>query len=62
MANKKKNSTPPEQEIHICYICGREIHGDHVYIKTRRRSELHIHFECVPGGDKEKWRRLNDQA
>ncbi len=49
MAGKKKNNTPPQQEIHICYICGKEIHGDHVYIKTKRRSELRIHFECMPG-------------
>jgi len=47
MAGKKKNSTPPEQEIHICYICGKEIHGDHVRIKPRRQRERHIHFECM---------------
>lgn len=35
MAGKKKNSTPLEQEIHLCYICGKEIYGDHVYIKPR---------------------------
>ena len=48
MANKK-NSTPPEQEIHICYICGKEIHGDHVRIKPRKQRERHIHFKYVPG-------------
>lgn len=58
----KRKPSEPEQKTYLCYICGKEIHGDHVQIKTKRRSELHIHFECMPGGDKEKWRRLNDQA
>ncbi|MGC6173226.1 hypothetical protein [Lacrimispora sp. 38-1] len=49
MAAKKKIRSPELEEGHLCYICGKEIHGDHVYIKTRRRSELHIHFECMPG-------------
>ena len=48
MPAKKKAGGPPPVETHICYICGKEIHGDHVYIKTKRRTELHIHFECVP--------------
>lgn len=43
----KLKASVPQQEIYICYICGKEIHGDHVYIKTKRRSELHIHFECM---------------
>jgi hypothetical protein len=45
--NKKSNPPPPK--IYICYICGKEIHGDCEHITTRRRTELHIHFECVPG-------------
>ena len=49
MAGKKKSSTPPQQETYLCYVCGKEIHGDHVYIETKRRSKLHIHFECMPG-------------
>lgn len=60
MAVKKKSSAPPQQEkIHLCYICGKEIHGEHVYIETKRKSKLHIHFGCMPGGDEEKWKRLN---
>ena len=49
MASKKKNNAPTQHEIHICYICGKEIHGNHVRIKPRRQGERHIHFECVPG-------------
>ena len=49
MMPAKSKVSAPQQEIHICYICGKEIHGDHVYIKTKRRTELHIYFECVPG-------------
>lgn len=45
----KRKPSEPEQKTHICSYCGKEIHGDHVYIKTKRRSELRIHFECVPG-------------
>lgn len=44
-----KSKTVPQHEIYICYICGKEIHGDHVRITTKRRSKLHMHFECVPG-------------
>lgn len=49
MPAKKKDSVPVKQS-HICYICGQIISGDHVYIKTRRGSELHIHHECVKKG------------
>ena len=49
MPAKKKVGGPPPVETHICSYCGKEIHGDHVYIKTKRRTELRIHFECVPG-------------
>lgn len=45
-AKKKPKEAPPT----LCYICGREIEGDHVYIKTRRRTELHIHFGCMNQG------------
>lgn len=44
MAAKKKEKKP---EVFLCYICGKEIYGDHVFIQTRRRSKLHIHFECM---------------
>lgn len=56
MAKEKKQ---PEPKTYLCEEYGREISGDHVYIKTRRHTELHIHFECMPtgrrshGGDKE---------
>lgn len=53
-----KEKKQPESPVYICSECGREISGDHVYIKTRRRTELHIHFECMPGkrdvNDKDK--------
>ncbi len=45
----KKKSDVPAEENHVCYICGKLISGDHVYIKTKRNSELHIHYECMPG-------------
>lgn len=50
MANKKKTNVPPTKQEHTCYMCGKEISGDHVYIKTRRQTKLHIHKECVPIG------------
>jgi len=49
MAKKVERKKPPEPEVYTCSECGREISGDHVYIRTRRRTELHIHFECMPG-------------
>lgn len=47
--NKAKEKKQPESPVYICSECGKEISGDHVYIKTRRRTELHIHFGCMPG-------------
>ena len=47
MPAKKKEDKP---QTYLCYICGKEICGEHVYIKTKRRTELHIHFGCMPGG------------
>lgn len=46
MSNKK--SAPP-QKIYICFICGKEIHGDCEHIKTKGQRERQIHFECVSG-------------
>ena len=46
---KTKEKKQPEPRTYICNESGREISGDHVYIRTRRRTELHIHFECMPG-------------
>lgn len=41
-------------EIHICYICGKDILPDeeYEYVRTRRGSELYMHKKCV--------RRFND--
>lgn len=52
MAGKKKTTAPPEKQAHICYVCGREISGDHVCIRTKRHTELHIHNGRMP--EKEK--------
>lgn len=49
MVAKAKEKKAPKPRTYICSECGREISGDHVYIKTRRRTELHIHFGCMPG-------------
>lgn len=40
---------PKSEPVYICSICGKDIAGDHVYIKTRRRMEQHIHYGCMPG-------------
>ena len=48
MAIKAKEKKQPESSVYICSQCGQEISGDHVYIKTKRRTELHIHFGCMP--------------
>lgn len=45
--SKKKN----QEQTYLCYLCGKEILTDKfVYIKTRRRTELRIHDECMPHG------------
>lgn len=44
----KKKSDVPAEENYVCFTCGKLISGDHVYIKTKRNSELHIHYECIP--------------
>ncbi|MCI5996121.1 MAG: hypothetical protein MRZ45_09310 [Blautia sp.] len=41
-----------ETAAHICSMCGKEIHGEHVYIRTRRRTDMHIHPECMNTGGK----------
>lgn len=38
----------------LCSECGKPIEGDHVYIKTKRGSELHIHYECMPKAPKKR--------
>lgn len=49
MVAKAKEKKQPESPVYICSECGREISGDHVYIKTKRRTELRIHFGCMLG-------------
>lgn len=39
---------------YMCYVCGKEISGDHVYIQIKRKTKLHIHFECMNTGVNEK--------
>lgn len=41
-----------DNQIYICPECGKQIGGDHVVIRTRRNTELHIHYGCIPGGRK----------
>lgn len=38
----------PTFPVFSCSECGKEITGEHVKIMTRRRTELHIHFGCMP--------------
>ena len=38
------------KRLFLCRECGKPIEGDHVYIKTRRGSELHIHYQCISKG------------
>lgn len=38
-----------DSRIYLCSVCGKEIKGDHVMIRTRRHTELHIHYKCMPG-------------
>lgn len=52
--NKTKGKKIKEPKTYICSECGGEISGDHVYIRTRRRTELHIHFGCMPVGRRDK--------
>lgn len=50
MPGKKKSDPSEKKQPVVCSECGQEIIRDHVYIKTRRGTELRIHFECMPGG------------
>lgn len=52
-----------QAKIYICSECGKPIEGDHVYIKTKRGTELHIHNECIPRGERrEKDGRAQSKA
>lgn len=48
MATTKKKEEKPVT--YMCYMCGKEISGDHIYIQTKRKTKLHIHFECMNTG------------
>ena len=50
MTKKVEKKKQPEPKVYTCRECGREINGDHVYIRTRSRTELHIHYECMSMG------------
>ncbi len=41
------------RKVFLCSECGKPIEGDCVYIKTRRGTELHIHYECIPKAPRE---------
>lgn len=48
MGNRKEKK---QEQTYLCYLCGREIlTNKFVYIKTKRRTELRIHNECMPRG------------
>lgn len=42
----KKSSPPKKEHPLVCSFCGKDIIGDHIYIQTRRRTQLHICPEC----------------
>ena len=44
-----------KNKLHICFICQKDIAPDEEfeYIKTRRRTELYMHKNCVPKGRKD---------
>lgn len=44
MTTKKKQKVEVK---HICHLCNQEISGDYEYIKTRRRTELYFHSDCI---------------
>lgn len=46
MGRTKPEKKPDNQE-YICSECGNVIEGDHVFIRTRRRTGLHIHYGCM---------------
>lgn len=51
MAKKAPSKEKKQEQTYLCYLCGREILTEkYVYIKTRRRTELRIHDECMPCG------------
>lgn len=47
----KRDNRKKTEQIHICYICGKEIASDedYDYVKTRRGTEIYLHKKCVGG-------------
>lgn len=50
---------PKSEPVYICSICGKDIAGDHVYNKTRRGTEQHIHYGCMPGRRRDSHGEIN---
>lgn len=50
MSRARDKGEKKEQETVLCDICGKVITGEHVYIQTRRKTKLHIHFGCMDQG------------
>lgn len=51
MRKKPVKKEKKQEQTYLCELCGREILTEkYVYIKTRRRTELRIHDECMPRG------------
>lgn len=50
---------PKSEPVYICNVCGKAIAGDYVYIKTRRGTEQHIHYGCVPGRRRDSHGEIN---
>lgn len=46
----KESQIGQKSRIYLCSECGKPIEGDHIYIKTRRGTELRIHNQCIPKG------------
>lgn len=47
-----------KQVTFICSECGKPVEGDHVVIRTRRHTELHIHYGCMRIGGKRNDRSI----
>lgn len=50
---------PKSEPVYVCSVCGKDIAGDHVYIKTRRGTEQHIHYGCMPGRRRNSHEEIN---
>lgn len=50
----KKNEPVKPRELHDCYVCGRRITGEPVYIPASltHPGGLWRHIRCAPGGDR----------